>query len=88
MSVEVLSLVGSGMMVQKESYFLGGEQRTIFVNEEARISIIPQPNGMGIHSGLFEIAKLRGERIEVVETYCTEEQVQRIIGEMVLSGGL
>lgn len=88
MSVEVLSLVGSGMMVHTEPYFLGGEQRTIFVNEEARISIIPQPNGMTIHKNLFEIAKLRGERIEVIETYCTEEQVKSIIGEMVLSGGL
>lgn len=83
-----ITLVGSNMGVQTEPYFLGGEHRTIFVNEEARISIIPQPNGMSIHAGLFEIAKLRGERIEIIETYCTEERVQRIIGEMVLSGGL
>ena len=81
MSVEVLTLVGSGMMVQTEPYFLGGEQRTIFVNEEARISIIPQPNGMGIHAGLFEIAKLRGERIEIVETYCTERSEERRVGK-------
>lgn len=85
----VLTRVGGAIEIVTEPYFLGGEHRTIYVNHIARVSIIPQANGMSIHEGLFEIAALRGEDdIEIVETYCTEERVLTLLGEMVLGASL
>lgn len=88
MKVQFETQVGSAVVVSRQPYFLGGEHRQVFVNDEQRLSIIPQPSANGVHSNLFEIATIRGERLEVVEAYCSEERVAQIIGEMVLNGRL
>lgn len=74
-------------IVERQPYFLGGEQRTISLSGETRISIIPQAVGMSVLEGSFEIALIRGECIEILGTYCTEGEIQKIVGEIVLSSG-
>jgi hypothetical protein len=63
----------------------------VLVNGKVRLSIIPQPAANGVHSRLFEIAKIgysNEEALEVVEAYCTEERLAQVIGEIVLNGSL
>jgi hypothetical protein len=86
--VETVTRIGGAVEVEIEPYFLGGEHRTIYVNGVARVSIIPQSRGMGIIEGLFEIAVLGGEEIEILETYCTEEKIATLIGQRVLQATL
>lgn len=88
MTVRYETQVGSAVVIARQPYFLGGEHRQVFVNDEQRLSIIPQPKANGVHSNLFEIATIRGERLDVVEAYCSEERVAQIVGEMVLNGSL
>lgn len=85
---ETVTRIGGALEVVTEPYFLGGEHRTIYVNGAARVSIIPQAKGMSIHEGLFEIAVLGGEEIEILETYCTEERIATLLGERVLQATL
>lgn len=68
--------------VNTEPYFLGGEHRTIDVGG-LRFSIIPQPKGMDIHDGLFEVALIHPTdpeaEIEILGTYLPESQVLVVI---------
>lgn len=88
MTVKYETQVGSAVVIARQPYFLGGEHRQVLVNGEQRLSIIPQPSAKGAHSNLFEIATIRGERLEIVEAFCTEERIAQIVGELVLNGQL
>lgn len=88
MTIQYETQVGSAVTIARMPYFLGGEHRQVLVNGERRLSIIPQPSALGVHSKLFEIAIIRGERLEVVEAFCTEERIAQIVGELVLNGQL
>jgi hypothetical protein len=91
MNVSTVTTVGSAIEITTQPYFLGGEHRQVLVNGKVRLSIIPQPAANGVHSRLFEIAKIgysSEESLEVIEAYCTEEQIAQIIGQMVINGSL
>lgn len=88
MTTQHKTQIGSAITVARSSYFLGGEHRQVLVNGVRRLSIIPQPSALGIHSNMFEIAILDGANLEVVEAFCTEERIAQIVGEMVLNGQL
>ena len=80
-------VVGSAIVVESEPYFLGGQHRKVFINGEQRLSIIPQPAANGkIHGGLFEVATVRGDDLEVVGAFLSRSEVQQVVGEMVLNG--
>ena len=88
MNVRTLTTVRSAVEIVSQPYFLGGEHRQVLVNGECRLSIIPQPSAIGVHNNLFEIAKVRGENLEIIEAFCTEGRLALIIGEMILNGNL
>lgn len=70
------------MQITTEPYFLGGEHRTI-VAGGVKFSIIPQPKGMSIHEGLFEVALIHPTDpeadIEILGTYLTEADILEVI---------
>lgn len=70
--------------VRSEPYFLGGTQRIVTTEHGVKLSIIPQPSGMSIRPGLFEIAVIEGANIEVLAAYVSEAEVRRITGRFLL----
>ena len=88
--MNTVTTVGSAIEIVSEPYFLGGTHRQVLVNGQRRLSIIPQPAANGIHKNLFEIAVLTygSGDLDVLGAYLTEEDVAKVIGELVLNGSL